>query len=379
MQRSDELEAWFAVVSAPGRSAIAVLEVWGRDSLGVVDLVFRPDRLGSWTVQGRLRLGRIGEGLGDEVIVGVWPGDDPRVEIQCHGGLEAVRLVESALSEVGAIRVRADDWVIRDSSSLLEAEARIDLAKAPTLRVAEILLVQSQGALERECRDWLDVEDFEESVQRLESLVDRGRWGVRLIDGWKVAIAGRPNVGKSQLLNALAGYPRAIVSPVPGTTRDIVTISASFDGWPVEVSDTAGVRSSTDNEIEAAGIGLAKLTHQTADLVVLLLDRSEPLTHEDEALIEALPQALKVANKVDLPPAWQPQETTLLISARDGQGVSELTKAIANRLTPWTSEPGAGLPFRLRHLEVLQTALDALKIKKDPVSARNWVRKLWCE
>ncbi len=96
-------------------------------------------------------------------------------------------------------------------------------------------------------------------------------------------VAGRPNVGKSRLLNALAGYERAIVDPTPGTTRDVVTVRTALDGWPVELADTAGLRDS-DDAIESAGIALARARQADADLTLLVLDRSEPLTETDLAL-----------------------------------------------------------------------------------------------
>ena len=122
----------------------------------------------------------------------------------------------------------------------------------------------------------------------IERLLERERIGSRLISGWKVALAGRPNVGKSRLLNALAGYTRAIVDPMPGTTRDLVTVRTSMDGWPVELADTAGLRASADT-IEAEGIRRARAYQAEADLRVLVLDRSEPLTKEDRDLIERSP------------------------------------------------------------------------------------------
>ena len=132
----------------------------------------------------------------------------------------------------------------------------------------------------------------------------RGQVGVRLTTGWRVVIAGRPNVGKSRLLNALAGYQRAIVDPTPGTTRDLVTALTAFDGWPVELVDTAGVRE-TDDAIERSGIDRTLRQTETADLVLKVLDRSEPLQVDDRTLMSGPGPALLVAGKADLPPAWE--------------------------------------------------------------------------
>ena len=108
--------------------------------------------------------------------------------------------------------------------------------------------------------------------------------GLRLIAGWRVVLAGRPNVGKSRLLNALTGYDRAIVDATPGTTRDVVTARTALDGWPVELADTAGLRPS-DDPIEASGVALARARQGEADLVLVVLDRSEPLTDIDRAIV----------------------------------------------------------------------------------------------
>ena len=180
----------------------------------------------------------------------------------------------------------------------------------------------------------------------------RGRVGLRLNRGFRVALAGRPNVGKSRLLNALAGFERAIVAASPGTTRDAITARLAIGGLPVEVCDTAGLRDSTD-PIEAAGVALAKRRHARADLVLVVLDRSRPLSDEDRALLAAQRSALLVANKIDLPPAWSPEREGFVcasVSAETGAGLDDLTASIASRLLPEPLPIGAGVPFRAEHV-----------------------------
>ena len=118
----------------------------------------------------------------------------------------------------------------------------------------------------------------------LDALIERGALGLRLLSGWKVVLIGRPNVGKSRLLNALSGFRRAIVDELPGTTRDVVAFRTAFGGWPVELADTAGIRATPD-EVEHLGIERAKEELRTADLVLLVLDRSEYLRPIDVQLI----------------------------------------------------------------------------------------------
>ncbi len=184
-------------------------------------------------------------------------------------------------------------------------------------------------------------------------------------------LAGRPNVGKSRLLNALAGYERAIVDPSPGTTRDVVTIRVALDGWPVELADTAGLRAS-DDAVEAAGIATARARQGEADLVVLVLDRSEPLTEADLALHETYGRAVVVANKADLPASWRPEGPEILtISAERGDGIEALAAAIARRLVPDPPAPGAGVPFRPGQVRRLDQARHDLRAGDLDAAARH--------
>jgi tRNA modification GTPase len=171
-------------------------------------------------------------------------------------------------------------------------------------------------------------------------------------------IAGRPNVGKSRLLNALAGFPRAIVDPTPGTTRDVVPIRTSFGGWPIEIVDTAGLRPTSD-AIENLGIAMSHREQERADLVLLVLDRSEPLHGIDRKLIATMAGALPIANKSDLAPAWSSADipinasTLATISADRGDGVTSLIATIVDRLVPDPPPAGQAVPFRMGHLDDL--------------------------
>ncbi len=298
-----------AEVSASGRGAIATLRVWGPAALAVVDAAFRPghgSRPLARTPVDRPRVGRIGAGLGDEVVAVILALDPPEVQVQCHGGTAAVALVVAALVARGAEPASARSWARHSTGSAIRAAADVALAQAPTLRVAEVLLDQVAGALDADLAalaEALGPFDQAQALTRLDALIARGEFGVRLLDGWRVVLAGRPNVGKSRLLNALAGYDRAIVAATPGTTRDVVTIATAMAAWPVEVADTAGLRA-TDDPIEAQGVARARARQHAADLVVVVLDRSEPLTAEDRRILRDHPAALVVANKADLPAAW---------------------------------------------------------------------------
>lgn len=335
-----------AILSGPGRGAIALIRVWGTEAVQTVDRAFRPNRsVGfSTTPPGLPRVGRIGLGLGDEVVAVIEVGPNPEVSVQCHGGSAATALVFNAILAQGAVRARPEAWIKRSAQSRIESEARLSIGRASTTRVAEILLDQIDGTLERALAETVDHPE----MSRL--LMDRFEVGKRLIPGWQVVLAGRPNVGKSRLLNALAGFDRAIVDPTPGTTRDVVSVRTAFDGWPVELADTAGLRRS-DDPIESAGVDRARVRQAAADLVLVVLDRSEPLLDTDREILASYPDALVVANKADRPPAWEP--TSLSISAERGDGLEALTHEIAQRLVPNPPKPGEAVPFRLRHIRSL--------------------------
>jgi tRNA modification GTPase len=287
-------------------------------------------------------------------------GGTVEVEIHCHGGTAAVNLVIEALMAGGAKR----EMPISRTCGTLETEAYHDLARAPTLRAAEILLEQAQGALSREVAEIVRLigHDRREACSLLDLLIARAGMGLRLVEGWSVVLAGRPNVGKSRLLNALAGYARSIVDPTPGTTRDVVTMRTAFDGWPVELADTAGLRDA-DEVLESAGIRLARERQAVADLTILVLDRSEPLTAFDRESIQGLRRGLLVANKADLPAAWDvgQLEGALEISAERGDGLDRLVEEAAKRLVAEPPGPGEGVPFREAHLRRLKVGQGALR------------------
>ena len=350
-----------AEVSASGRGAIATLRVWGPGSLEAADAAFRPNRADrplAGSPPNRLRVGRIGAGLGDEVVAVVLGLAPPEVEVQCHGGPAAGALVRDALLAAGAEPASSRRWARDSTGSTIRADAAVALAQAATLPVAEILLDQLDGALEADLRqvvEALDAGDETGACRALAGLIARGEFGVRLRDGWRVALAGRPNVGKSRLMNALAGYDRAIVAPTPGTTRDVVTVATAMAAWPVEVADTAGLRP-TDDPIEREGVARARAHQRGADLVVVVLDRAEPLTGADRAILGDHPAALVVANKADLPSAWPPGDdpADLAVSAERGDGIEALVAAIVDRLDLVVPPAGSGVPFRPVHLRRLR-------------------------
>jgi tRNA modification GTPase len=162
------------------------------------------------------------------------------------------------------------------------------------------------------------------------------------------------------------------VDPTPGTTRDVVSIRTAFDGWPVDLADTAGLRPAGEADlVEATGMALARTRQTEADLVVVVLDRSEPLTDADRAILATHQLGLVVANKADLPAAWEADIPGLLtISAERGDGIEVLVETMARRLVPDPPSPGSGVPFRPSHARRLEGIRQVL-VAGDIASARR--------
>ena len=205
------------------------------------------------------------------------------------------------------------------------------------------------------------------ALEGLDDLIRRGAVGTRLVVGWKVVIAGRPNVGKSRLFNALAGFDRSIVNAAPGVTRDVVSFRTAFAGWPVDLCDTAGERDS-DDMVERLGIVRSRREKQDADLVLVVLDRSEPLQAVDREMLAGSAsgpvdrQQDRPAARVGRRGAGHPRRDDLIaVSAETGEGLADLVGAIASRLVPHPPAPGAAVPFRADHVHGLRGARTCLE------------------
>jgi tRNA modification GTPase len=329
-----------AVLTPPGTGAIATVAVIGPAAWGVVRRRFRPASgkpLPDAPPARRVWFGTIGDGLGDEVVVALTREEpEPWVEVHCHGGRRVVRWLVEQFQQDGCHEVQWQDLV---KPTRGHGWAFSALTQAPTLRTASILLDQYHGAFATAVRDILAALAHGEQPAALAQLAQLAPVGRHLVQPWKVAIAGAPNVGKSSLINALAGYQRSIVAPVAGTTRDIVTVTTALDGWPIELADTAGLRDDAE-ALEAAGIGRARRQLAEADLVYWVLDGSDPHPARPTG------PGPVVVNKTDLPAAWPYSAADgLLVSATTGAGVPELAADMVRRLVPVAPAPGAAVPY----------------------------------
>jgi tRNA modification GTPase len=328
---------------------------------------------------GRLVFGSWGDDPPEDVVV--CRVDDQTLEINCHGGDAAARRILDHLTHAGC---RIVPWfeLLKRADGLLTAELAQALSQATTARTAAILLDQSSGLLRNELDQLIQAAEalaapaassadspherratlYRHALrERLEALLARADFGLHLTRPWSVVLAGRPNVGKSSLINALVGFTRSIVFDQPGTTRDVVTAETAFDGWPVRLSDTAGLRAEAD-DLESAGIQRARAQLAQADCRVLLIDTSEPPTDFDRDLLSAWPDALVVAHKADLPDVWGDAvpECALRVSSVTREGVNDLIAAIVRRLVPDVPPPGTPVPVSERQVQLLRSASEAL-------------------
>jgi tRNA modification GTPase len=368
---------WASVLTPAGRGAVAVVAAAGQGAVVAVDASFHAANGRSFAQQERDRIvfGHWTSGEHREEVV-LLRGEGDALEVHCHGGAAAVERILAALDAAGCEIMPWQAWPEGKSPNEIVREASIALAAATTRRTAAILLDQLNGALEREiaaARQELHQGNLVAAQKRLAALLASSHLGHHLTHPWQVAIAGRPNVGKSSLINALVGYQRAIVFDQPGTTRDVLSAETAVDGWPVRLTDAAGIRATTD-PLEAEGVARARTQLSQADLVLWVLDASaipvscdvfetamRELAEEGGALAkDAYP--LVVLNKIDLlahgPRASHP--AVIAVSALVGSGIDALLAAIADRLVLTPPGRGEAVPFTDRQASLLDSALHAI-------------------
>jgi tRNA modification GTPase len=318
------------------------------------------------------------------------------VEIACHGSPIVLRLCLERACAAGARLANPGEFTLRaylnGRIDLPQAEAVRDLIEATTLYQAKVAAQQVEGSVSRRiapfkeqlvelislleagidfAEDDISVAPVEEIVRRIEpvhkglqALIDSFAWGKLVHSGLTLAIAGRPNVGKSSLFNRLIEQDRAIVTHIPGTTRDTVSETTSLGGIPVRFVDTAGVRRSED-VVESLGIERSYQAIADADVTLVLYDASAGLTAEDEELIKRAGRCLVVANKIDL--RGTVVEGAHAVSALTGAGVPELRERILQTVSRGYVEHESGFITSLRHEQLLREAVEALSAARTAV------------
>jgi tRNA modification GTPase len=296
--------------------------------------------------QGRIVFGRWADASAGEEAVVARTGNQ-RFEVHCHGGQIAPEAVLDSLVALGCERITWQAWVEAETPCPITAAAKVALAEASTERTAAVLWDQASGALACEIQQIivaLGAGRLEQAAERIDCMLVLAPLGLHLITPWRVALVGQTNVGKSSLANALVGYSRSIVDATPGTTRDLVSSRTVFDGWPVELVDTAGLRVSSD-PLEQAGMRLAEEQAGAADLSLLVCDARQGVPDIPPAIRS---NCLVVLNKCDLlaqAPSAPTAESTVYTSATEALGLDELQHAMIRRLVPVAPEPGQAVPF----------------------------------
>jgi tRNA modification GTPase len=348
-----------AVLTPPGRGALAVVGVAGIGAAALVDAVFaaRGGRPVAERADGAVAFGSWGGVGGEEVVVVRHAAG--RVEVHCHGGRAAAAAIDAGLVGRGAHEIDWRAWLSGSDhdAGTIAAEAREALPFAGGSKASRILCRQLAGALDDEIariERLVTAGDTDAARIAVDRLLRSSRVGLRLTLPWRVVVAGEVNAGKSSLVNALAGHSRSIVSPVPGTTRDLVETRIVLDGWEVDLVDTAGIRATPAGVVEAAGIARGAAAAAAADLVLRVVPADAGPT-----AATAGPRELVVISKGDLAPVARPDGAAAIrTSAVSGAGIDALARRIVAALVPEeTVEPDlltGAIPFTLRQIEVVR-------------------------
>jgi tRNA modification GTPase len=402
-----------AAISTPlGEGGIAVIRISGDDAIAVADRVFKGKRPLSKAATHTVHYGFIvdpgtGERI-DEALVTVMRA--PRsftmedvVEVGCHGGIVAVRRVLEVLLANGARLAEPGEFTKRaflnGRIDLTQAEAVIDLIRSKSDRASALALKQVEGKLAdkiKALRETLvtlmahievnidypehDVEEMTNEyikntcqglLEEIERLLAWSEQGKVLREGIVTAIVGKPNVGKSSLLNTLIRENKAIVTDIPGTTRDVIEEYITIKGIPLRLLDTAGIRDTSD-VVEKIGVEKSKSALAEADLILLVLNYNEPLTEDELSLIEQIgeKQTIVVVNKTDLPQRLDvdyvrsrfEEDRIIMISVKSGHGLEQLEDAISRMFFRGDIE-GDDLTYvsNIRHIQLLKQAKRSLE------------------
>ncbi|WP_438445185.1 tRNA uridine-5-carboxymethylaminomethyl(34) synthesis GTPase MnmE [Gorillibacterium sp. sgz5001074] len=397
-----------AAISTPmGEGGIAVIRISGDQAVQVADQVFRSKSKLAEVPTHTVHYGMITDPETkervEEALVTVMRA--PRsftmedvVEVSCHGGMVSVRKVLELILNAGARLAEPGEFTKRaflnGRIDLAQAEAVIDLIRSKSDRAFKVALKQVEGTLSKRVKTLRhklvelmahievnidypehDVEELtsshiqthtREAITEIEGLLRSAQQGKILREGIVTAIIGRPNVGKSSLLNALAQENKAIVTDIPGTTRDVIEEFVTVNGIPLKLLDTAGIRETAD-VVEQIGVSRSRGALEDADMVLLVLNAAEELHEDDRKLLELVKdkQTLLVVNKTDLPMKLEleeirrsiPEERTVLLSVQEQVGLDQLEKAISSLFFAGEVESGdMTYVSNVRHIHLLKKA-----------------------
>jgi tRNA modification GTPase len=397
-----------AAISTPaGQGGIGIVRLSGKDAIKIADNIFRsPKKYKIIKARShRILYGHIidpdSKELVDEVLISVMRAPNTYtkediIEINCHGGAVPVRRALELLIKNGARLADPGEFTQRaflnGRIDLAQAEAVLDVINSLTVESQKTAINQLKGTLSfkiekirqelielaalvetyidfpEEDIEPLSVKDMSKRSLKikkaLEKLINSSKYGVILREGLKTAIIGRPNVGKSSILNALVEKDRAIVTEVPGTTRDVIEEYLNIKGLPLRIMDTAGIRS-VEDIAEKEGVRRSLKAIEDADLVLLVLDGSSSLHKTDKELISKSENKNRiiVINKADLSQKVKLDKTkkdSIIISAKKGTGLSKLKNKIVTAATNGNTESSTEAVTNIRHVHALERALGSV-------------------
>ena len=320
------------------------------------------------------------ESVASESIVVIMRAED-QWEVHCHGGTAAIDRILADLNEVGIMSVKNEDWphpwfaasVGPVTPSLLVREATAVLTQCQTVRTAAVAMDQVRGALHEWASHWINIADrsailraadekaeddrtpigIDDLHREVRAILAYAAIGVRLTAPFRVVLSGRPNVGKSSLINAILGYDRSIATAIAGTTRDVLHAETVIDGLPIRLTDTAGIHDSGES-IEREGISRALREASTADLVLAIQTPDTPAIADPASPTPRI----DVLNKSDLLTTKSSANDVIQTIATTGEGIDVLLAAIADRLTGAFPPAKSPVPLNERQVRCLEKLLD---------------------
>lgn len=402
-----------AIATAPGEAGISIIRISGPEAINVLDGIFKSKKGISIKeyeqrkiVYGHIVDNKINKVL-DEVLVVYMKAPytytkEDIVEINCHGGIVPTRNILELVLRNGVRMAEPGEFTKRaflnGRIDLAQAEAVMDLISAKTDKGFDVALSQLEGRLSKNVKKLRDsiletlahlhvsIDYTEEDIQEItysqllsnmksikgeiKRLLDTSETGKILREGLNTVIIGKPNVGKSSLLNALLRESRAIVTDVPGTTRDVIEEYLSVKGVPLKIVDTAGIRD-TEDMVEKIGVERSKEFFNKADLIILVLDASEALTKEDMEIIEHIKRrkAIVLLNKTDLPQNIDenklkellPKQKIIKISILEEKGLDEIEEEIVDMVYIGNVKSrDSSFITNVRHKNSLEKALESI-------------------